>query len=272
MAEIIAIANQKGGVGKTTTTINLGACLVQQGKSVLLIDIDPQGNLTEALGYTDPNSYNHTLTNVMSNIIQDIPVDDDIILHHDEGMDVIPSNIELSGMDVTLVNAMSREQVLKQYVDTIKDKYDYILLDCNPSLGMLPINALTTADSVIIPVQAEFLPTKGMNLLLMTIRKIQKQLNPNLVIKGIVVTMTDDRTNLSTNIKHQIHKNYGKHINVFNTSIPRCVKASECTGVGESVLKYDPKGNATKAYLELTKEVLSNGKKEHKRYQSNIIR
>lgn len=272
MKEVIAISNQKGGVGKTTTTINLGVALKEQNKKVLLVDLDPQANLTDALGYNNPNIFKGTITDAMLSAINDESIDRNIILHHDEGVDLIPCDIELSGMDITLVNTMSREQVLKQVIEEVKEDYDYILIDCPPTLGMLPINALTAANSVIIPVQAEFLPTKGMNQLLMTMKKIQKNLNPNLEIKGILITMTDERTNLSKKIKKDIHSKYGKSINVFSTNIPRCVKASESTGVGESVHKYDPAGQATIAYKLFAKEVIVNGEKEHKRYKSNNVR
>jgi len=240
MAEVIAIANQKGGVGKTTTTISLGIGLAKENKKVLLIDADPQANLADALGHRDVDSYKYTLTSVMTNIIQDEPINGKEILHHEEGVDFVPCSIELSGMDITLVNTMSREKILKKYVASVKENYDYVLIDLNPSLGMLPINSLTAADSIIIPVQAEYLPAKGMGLLIKTINKIKRHLNPSLKVRGILVTMTDERTNLSKKIRADIHEQYGKSLKVFDTSIPRCVKARE------SIFKYDPNGVATK--------------------------
>jgi chromosome partitioning protein len=272
MTEIITVTNQKGGVGKTMTTICLGIGLVKQNKKVLLIDADPQANLTDALGYRNSDEIKDTLTTVMSSTIQDEPVNDKAILHHEEGVDVIPCNIELSGMDIALVNTMSREKVLKQYIDEVKKAYDYVLIDCPPSLGMLTINALTAADSVIVPVQAEYLSAKGMDLLLHTVQRIKRHLNPDLAIRGVLVTMTDERTNLSKQIRSDIHKKYGKHLTVFSTAIPRCVKASESTGIGESIYKYDARGEATKAYQSLVKEVITNGEKECKRHPSNRIR
>jgi chromosome partitioning protein len=272
MTEVIAISNQKGGVGKTMTTISLGIGLVKQNKKVLVIDVDPQANLTDALGYRNADEIKNTLTTVMTKTIQDEAVGNTAILHHKEGIDVIPCNIELSGMDIALVNTMSREKVLKQYIDEVKGAYDYVLMDCPPSLGMLTINALTAADSVIIPVQAEYLSAKGMDLLLHTVQRIKRHLNPSLHIKGILITMSDNRTNLSKQIQRDIHQKYGKHLTVFNVSIPRCVKASESTGIGESIYTYDKKGEATKAYQTLVKEVMANGEKECKRHSANRVR
>ncbi len=178
--KVIALANQKGGTAKTTTTLNLGIGLAHQGRKVLLVDADPQGDLTTALGWTNADSLPITLETQMKKILQDEPfVYNEGILHNEEGVDIIPTNIELSGMEISLVNAMSREQTLKLYLEDLKKDYDYILIDCMPSLGMLTINALVAADSVIVPVQAHYLPLKGMTQLMKTIGKVQKQLNPN---------------------------------------------------------------------------------------------
>ena len=197
--KVIALANQKGGTAKTTTTLNLGIGLAHQGRKVLLVDADPQGDLTTALGWTTADSLPITLETQMKKILQDEPfVYNEGILHHKEGVDIIPTNIELSGMEISLVNAMSREQALKLYLADLKKDYDYILIDCMPSLEMLTINALAAADSVIVPVQAHYLPLKGMTQLMQTIGKVQRQLNPNLKIEGVLLTLADMRTKLAS--------------------------------------------------------------------------
>ena len=193
---VIAVVNQKGGTGKTTTCENLGVGIANMGKKVLLIDTDPQASLTISLGYPKPDDLYPTLSDLMTKVMQDEDLKiKEGVLHHKEGVDLIPSNIELSGLEVSLVNAMSRETILKQYLDTIKKEYDYVLLDCMPSLGMLTINALAAADNVLIPVQAQYLPVKGLEQLLQTINKVRKQINPKLKIEGILLTMVDTRTN-----------------------------------------------------------------------------
>ena len=198
MGKIIAISNQKGGTGKTTTTVNLGTGLANEGKKVLLIDYDAQGSLTQCLGYPNPDELSVTISSLMEKSINERPTEHgEGILHHSEGVDFIPANIELSGMETFLVNTMSRERVLKNYLSQIKDNYDYVLIDCTPSLGMLTINALTAANEVIIPVQSHFLPTKGLEQLLGTVAKVKRQLNPTLKINGILLTMVDGRTNLA---------------------------------------------------------------------------
>lgn len=193
---VIAIANQKGGVGKTTTTSNLGIGLVKQGKKVLLIDADAQGSLTASLGYQEPDSIDETLASIMADIINDKEIDVTRgILHHEEGVDILPANIELSGLEVSLVNVMSRELVMRQYIEMVKEEYDYILIDCMPSLGMITINAFACADSILIPVQAAYLPVKGLQQLIQSIGKVKRQINPKLAIEGILITMVDNRTN-----------------------------------------------------------------------------
>ena len=195
--KVIAITNQKGGVGKTTTTVNLGAGLSRQGKKVLLIDADPQGSLTISLGIKKPDELNSTLANVMQSIVEDKELTSGFcLLKTEDGMDLMPSNIELSGIEIRLVNEMSRERVLKSYVDTVREKYDYIIIDCMPSLGMMTFNALCAADSVIIPTQPEFLSAKGLEQLLSTINRVRKHINPNLKVEGILITMVDSRTRL----------------------------------------------------------------------------
>ena len=199
--QTIALVYQKGGVGKSTTAVNLGIGLVRQGKKVLLVDADSQGNLTEMLGWQQPDKLEHTLSNLLEKVICDEPLNiEEGILHHEEGVDLIPSNIELSGMEVVLVNTMSRETVLRTYLNEIKRQYDYILIDCSPSLGMITLNALTAADKVIIPVQAHFLPVKGLEQLLKTVNKVKRQLNPKLQIGGILLTMVEGRSNFSKDI------------------------------------------------------------------------
>lgn len=186
----IAIANQKGGVGKTTTTSNLGIGLARQGKRVLLIDADAQGSLTASLGFTQPDKLEITLANVMANIINDEDFAADYgILKHEEGIDLMPGNIELSGLEVSLVNVMMRETILRRYIEMVKENYDYILIDCMPSLGMITINAFACADSILIPVQAAYLPVKGLEQLIKTIGKVRRQINPKLTIEGILRTL-----------------------------------------------------------------------------------
>lgn len=271
--EVIALANQKGGVGKTVTSMNLGVSLSQNGKKVLLIDHDPQGNLTSACGYRDRKLYTLSINDVYSGIIKDLSIPlDELILHTDEGVDLVPANLDFSGIELMLTNVMSRETVLKRFITTIKDQYDYIIIDTNPTLGLLPINALTASTSVIIPVQAEPFAVDGMGALLQSVFKVRELFNPDLKIGGVVITMADERTNLCKQIDNQIREQYGNHIHIFNTVIPRRTKISESTGVGESSLKYDPSGDASLAYLKLSKEVVRNGSKERQRHSSHSVR
>lgn len=260
MAKVIAIANQKGGVGKTTTTVNLGVGLAQKANRVLLIDADPQGSLTVCLGHMEPDKLDTTLATIMNKIIQDIPLNaDEGILHHEEGVDFLPANIDLAGTELTLVATMGRETLLSQYIDAVSAKYDYILIDCPPSLGMLTINALKAANSVIIPVQAEILPAKGMTLLMQTISKVRKQLNPALEIGGILLNLVMAQTNLAKDIAYLLERDFGGKVNIFKSNIPRAVAAAEVPATGKSMFAYDLHSKVTEAYRNLTEEVLKLG-------------
>ena len=263
--KVIAVTNQKGGVGKTTTTANLCIGLAQQNKRVLLIDADAQGSLTLSLGYPKPDELPVTLADIMQNVIDDTPIPDGCgILHHGEGVDLLPANIELSGMEIRLINAMSRESVLRTYINAVKPHYDYVLIDCMPSLGMMPINSLAAADSVIIPSQPSFLSAKGLDLLMQSIAKVKRQINPKLKIEGILLTMTDSRTNYGKQISTLIRQAYGKHLKVFEQTIPRSVRAAETSAAGKSIFAYDPKGKVAEAYKSLAKEVLADADRQRK--------
>ena len=259
MCRVIAIANQKGGVGKTTTTSNLGIGLARQGKKVLLIDADAQGSLTASLGIREPDRLEITLATIMGNIINDEEIRSDYgILSHDEGVDFIPGNIKLSSLETSLINIMSRETVLRTYIDSQRDNYDYILIDCMPSLGMITINVFTCADSILIPVQAAYLPIKGLEQLIKTIGKVKRQINQKLEIEGILLTMVDNRTNYAKDISNLLIENYGSKVHIFENSIPMSVRAAEISAEGVSIYKHDPNGKVASAYQSLTKEVLCN--------------
>lgn len=262
MCKIIAVANQKGGVGKTTTTVNLGVGLAKNGNRVLLIDADPQGSLTISLGIREPDQLDYTISNIMLDLVNEDELPDDKgIIKHKEGVDFIPSNIELSGLEVSLVNVMSRELILRDFINEVADSYDYILIDCMPSLGMITINALACADTVLIPVQVSYLPVKGLQQLIKTISRVKKQLNQKLEIEGILLTMVDYRTNYAKDIAAAIFNTYSDQINVFNTVIPTSVRAAETTIQGTSIYEYDKRSKVAVAYKNLTEEVLEHGNK-----------
>ena len=271
--KVIALTNQKGGVGKTTTAVNLGVGLAKQGKKVLLIDADAQANLTMALGYNRPDDLPFTLSTVMQDIIDDKTVDvSQGIIHHEEGVDLIPSNIELSGLEVRLINALSRESVLKTYVNEVKRDYDFVLIDCMPSLGMITINSLAAADSVVIPTQPHYLSAKGLELLLRTVSKVKRQINPRLRIDGILMTMVMPRTNISKDIISSVKSAYGQKIRVFDTQIPHSVRAVEATAEGKSIFAYDKGGKVAAAYDQFAKEVVEIGEKQRKQNRADRLR
>lgn len=258
MCKVITISNSKGGTAKSTTAVNLGIGLTREGKRVLLVDNDPQGSMTISLGFTEPDDIEVTLASLMSRDVNEEEIHiEEAILHHEEGVDLIPANIELSALEVSLVNVMSRELILKNVLSEIEGSYDYIIIDCLPSLGMLTINALACADSVLIPVQAAYLPVKGLQQLIKTIGRVKRQLNPRLSIEGILLTMVDNRTNYAKEISKLVYETYSTDVKVFETRIPLSVRTAETSLEGRSIYKYDPKGKASEAYRILTKEVLN---------------
>lgn len=255
--KVIAVANQKGGVAKTTTTSNIGIGLAKRGYRVLLIDADPQGDLTASLGIEQPDELDISLTTIMQEIIdEEFSEYDKGLIHNEEGVDILPGNIELSGMEITLVNAMKREYVLSQYVELMKQYYDFILIDCMPSLGMITINVLTSVDSVLIPVEAAYLPVKGLQQLIKTIGKVKRNLNPKLQVEGIIITKVDNRTNYAKEICELLKDTYGSRIRIFENMVPLLVKVAESSAEGVSIFKHAPYSKATKAYEALIGEVL----------------
>ena len=257
MCRVICVSNQKGGVAKTTTCINLGIGLARAGKKVLLIDADAQGSMAASLGIQEPDGLDFTLANIMEKVINDEDLEPgEGILHHTEGIDFIPANIELAGLETSLVNIMSRETILRQFINSIRERYEYIIIDTMPSLGMITINALVAADCVLIPVEAAYLPVKGLQQLIKTIGRVHRRLNPTLTIMGILLTKVDRRTNFARDIAAQIREVYGSRVHIFENCIPLSVRAVETSAEGKSIYLHDPKGIVAQGYQRLTKEVL----------------
>ena len=254
MGRIIAIANQKGGVGKTTTAINLSACLAEKGQRVLVVDIDPQGNTTSGLGIAKDNVDN-TIYEVM---LQEIDISDAICKDIFENLDIIPSNVNLAGAEIDLIDIENREYILKNAINTVRNNYDYVILDCPPSLSMLTVNAMTAADTVLVPIQCEFYALDGLSQLIYTIELIQESLNPDLYIEGVVFTMYDARTNLSLQVVENVKDNLKQTI--YKTIIPRNVRLAEAPSYGLPINLYDKRSSGAEAYRMLADEVIENAK------------
>jgi len=250
LVKVIAIANQKGGVGKTTTSVNLSACLADLGKKVLLVDLDPQGNATSGFGF-DKTKIKQSIYDVLVN---DVPVDNVILKTQIDNLMILPATIQLAGAEIELVSIMSRETKLKRVLDKVKYNYEYVIIDCPPSLGLLTINALTAANSVLVPIQCEFYALEGLSQLMNTVTLVQKNLNPALSLEGVVLTMFDARTNLSIQVVDEV-KSHFRH-KVYQTIIPRNVRLSEAPSHGQPVIRYDPKSKGSQVYFELAREVI----------------
>ena len=263
--KVIAVANQKGGVGKSTTVYNLSAGLALSGKKVLALDVDPQGDLTKMVGLRKPHELELSLANVMNGIVSGASArGHPEIVQHREGFDFVPGNRALSAVEVGLVNVMSRETVLRQYVDSVKADYDYVLLDCRPSLGMLVVNALSAADYVLIPVQADYLAAEDMTELVGTVQSIRRQINPRLKIGGVFLTMANE-TNFRREIVASVRENFGKRLPVLQTVIPATVRLAEISTADRSIFRHEPNGRAAAAYRSLVKEVEQIGEKQRSR-------
>lgn len=254
MGKVIAVANQKGGVGKTTTSINLSAALGEKGKKVLVIDTDPQGNTTSGFG-VDKNNVENTIYEL---ILGDCTIGTSILKEVMKNVDIIPSNVNLAAAEIELIGVEKKEYILKNEVDYVKNNYDYIIIDCPPSLNMLTINAMTTADSVIVPIQCEYYALEGLSQLIHTINLVKERLNPDLDMDGVVFTMYDSRTNLSMQVVENVKQNLTQHI--YKTLIPRNIRLAEAPSYGKPINLYDPKSSGAEAYAELAEEVIKNTK------------
>lgn len=257
---VISVANQKGGTAKTSSALSLGVALARQGKRVLLIDTDPQADLTKSLGWTDPDGLEVTIATHIGAIINDEPLEPNSgLLKHAEGIDLMPANIELAAMEMAVLLAMAREKVLKTWVEPLKADYDYIIFDCAPTLGIIPINALAASDSVLIPVSAEYLPASAMTELLKTVERVKRQINPNLEVEGVLITLFDSRNNLAKEVERTVRERYGGVYRVFDTIIPRAVSAAESPATGTSIFSYDESGKVAQAFTRLAEEVSGRG-------------
>lgn len=255
MPKVIAIANQKGGVGKTTTSINLSACVAEKGKKVLLIDIDPQGNATSGLSIN-----NHGEKSVYNVLVDDIKIEDAIKPTMIKNLHICTSNIDLAGAEIEMVSLVSRENRLKNAIEKMENKYDYVFIDCPPSLGLITLNAFTAANSVIVPIQCEYYALEGLGQLVNSIKLVKKHLNPDLEIEGVLLTMYDSRTKLSTQVAEEVSKYFGEK--VFNTVIPRNIRLSEAPSHGLPISMYDPLSKGARTYKKLAKELINNNKEE----------